>query len=181
MITILAFDPSITCTGWARVRHDGQNASLLNSGVIVPEGTKSSERLRDLYRRIQSVFSECDPANLDAVAVEFWQTTSFGKGRERNSNTLPLYGAAVGVAFVAALYMANAHSLPIHEVSVTDWGLKIPAGDEHKTKRVEAVRYYLGTDLRAKFTRQEAGNVADAALMAWWLAPRLEFEKARAA
>ena len=105
-------------------------------------------------------------SELVAVVVEMPQTVTRGKKGKRSAAHLPTYGMAVGMVLAAARTAGVRRITP----SATEWTRGLPGvdGDEYKTKRVRAVTYYYGAGWDKLLSRKQAGNVADAALLARW-------------
>ncbi len=166
-MTILAFDPSTTCTGWAVLGDAGDDGKFLGAGMIRPDKFDTlTDRLLDMA---EAVRERVRVAGADVVVVE----TPAATGRARAAQgfkgtplTIPIYGAAVGAAIVAC--GSTGKGVKVCGVASDEWTKhRVPTGrDPHKAMRVEYVKRLYGIEDLGP--RSLAGNVADAILIARW-------------
>jgi hypothetical protein len=169
---ILAFDPSLTCTGWAVLHEDGPDGKLIAHGVIrVPDKGSVWERCRAVCADTAALVAEWKPSR---VVVETPQTYSIGMGGKRSAATLPSYGMVVGALLATATLTAGAWT--IRDVSASEWSRGVPGtkGDTHKKARVQYAASVYGLDPSSFGAVSVAGNVADAVLLARWAHHRRE-------
>lgn len=163
-IGILAFDPSISLTGWAATAE----SQLLGAGLIRTSSGEADDRARSIYEDVRKTCAMFPKA--EAVIVEMPAAAGFGGGlKNRSPIYLPMYGVAVGVVFAAAL---SAVRCPVIGVSPNKWTKQMSApsskGDVHKEKRVRLVEQLYRLSPGALGARTTAGNVADAVLLSRW-------------
>jgi hypothetical protein len=173
---ILAFDPSMTCTGWAlleAVAGDSRGGKLLEHGYFAVDGETLVERVSHMQIMVVSILKRLPP---DLVVVE----TPAETGRVRDAQnfrgtamTTPIYGVAVGACIAACC--GRMGSLDVLGVPSDEWtkGREVPkcGADSKKMARVEYVQRTWGVTLGPK---SYAGNVADAVLIARWACWRHE-------
>lgn len=167
----LAFDPSISCTGWVLLqsRDDSLDGVYLAGGYIIPDSRDAPlvERILDLAKaigeRARLTAADCITIETPAATGRNKRAQSF-KG---TAITIPVYGAAVGACIVAA---ANGHHcIKIRGVPSDEWTKhRVPStrSDADKAARVAYVQEVYGVGNMGPKTY--AGNVADAALIARW-------------
>ena len=183
-LRILAFDPGLTCTGYALL---GDGAGAGASGCIFDSGTMRSKethlvpRLNEMAADVWAKVYENIDADLHVV-IEFPGTramppdkSSYGR---RSVRFLPHYGMAVGVVFatvrhcsIAAVACEKRKAMfGIITTEPGDWtrGLPKTKGDPHKEGRVRLVESIYGLSAGAMGAKTVAGNVADAVLLARW-------------
>lgn len=78
-VSIMALDPSTTCTGWALVESDGNLAYLIDYGEVEPAGATEIARLCNLDHKLRQVFKR---VKFDEGAVEAGFVSS-NKGRQQ--------------------------------------------------------------------------------------------------
>ena len=167
----LAFDPSISCTGWAllEAHNDTLDGEFRAGGYIIPDSREAPlvERILDLAKAIGE---RARVTEADCIIIETPAATGRNKAAQSfkgTAITIPVYGAAVGACIVAA---AGGHrGIKMRGVPSDEWTKhRVPStrSDADKSARVEYVRdlYKVG-DLGPK---SYAGNVADAVLIARW-------------
>lgn len=160
---ILAWDPSLSRTGWALLEESGPAINLREFGEFAPKDGPLADRCRDLNRFAARIIDATRP---DMIAVEL--PMACGSGKQRNAATLPNYGMAVGVVLAACHDAERETGAKVLTVAADVWGRSIPRGGkgEGKDGRVQAVRLVFGRDLMGTFKSLErASAVADAALM----------------
>lgn len=159
-MNLLAFDPSLSCTGWAVLREDGPTITLVDFGDFATKGEELFTRLAFIRQETKSRLKTYSP---DYVAVELPQA-GFVRGAKRSNTHLPSYGMAVGMVLAACIESG----VPVVTVTADEWGRRIARGGkgQAKTNRIGAVRIYLGVDLMETYKSEvRASGVADAALM----------------
>lgn len=160
---ILAFDPSLSRTGWALIHENGPAITLVEFGDFTPKAESLSDRCRELNRFAARIIDATKP---DMIAVELPQAR--GAKGPRSAATLPNYGMAVGVVLAACHDAEREAGAKVLTVSADEWGRSIPRGGKGEAKegRIQAVRLIFGRDLMDTFKSAErASAVADAALM----------------
>lgn len=177
---LLAFDPSMTCTGWAIIqRHPGgaDQGDLVEAGTITTDALESDDhvaRVQLIAREVKALIDDEEP---QTVALELPSPFVQKQERTRRRSGQPAYGMAVGAVIAAAGIPFNLKTCrPITPPSVVGWppnvwtrglppGVRSTRDDRNKAVRVEyAARLYSRRpeDFGAK-TR--AGDVADAVLI----------------
>ncbi|MBS0187937.1 MAG: crossover junction endodeoxyribonuclease RuvC [Planctomycetes bacterium] len=175
---LLAFDPSLSCTGWALLNQDGPSISLANFGFFEPpEGDDLAPKLKFIHTTTRERIKAAAP---DVISVELPQTVSMGQSR--NARTLPSYGAAVGIVLAAAIESGA----KVVTITATEWGrlAKRTRGraGAAKENRVQMVRVYFGVELGVTIrNKAKAGNVADAALLGRYAINKIDTERLVAA
>jgi hypothetical protein len=166
---IVGIDPSLGCTGWAVLEHDGSLLGrMVEGGTIKPSDGTLAERAGQIADEVAQLLQ---PLDLARVVLEFPAKTkrppSWTAG-ERSILTLPNYGLCVGAVFQAIRWTCQDLLVT---VAADEWtGGDIPSsdGDEHKTKRVEYVTQLYNLKPGSLGAKTYAGNVADAVLLARW-------------
>lgn len=168
---ILAFDPSLTCTGWALLRSHAEhpNGVIMGMGYLQPDGIPSDDlavRILDLAKGIGQRAAE---SMADLIVIETPAATGRAPGGQSFRSTVmtaPVYGAAVGACITAC----GAFGVKVCGVPADKWtqGFGVPSsrGDTFKVRRVEYVCRQWG--LESLGPKTYAGNVADAVLIARW-------------
>lgn len=175
-IRVIAFDPSIRCTGYAVLEETGSPTHptfgrFVEAGTIKPKGTGVAERLLDLGNSVSQLLEESQP-QAQVVVVEMPADQAIPEGKRRfkgSALSIPVYGAAVGVVLLAARY--GAPSAELMDPSSTDWtGGDVPSSrdDEHKVARVRYAETLWRLKAGALGSKTDAGNVADALFLARW-------------
>ena len=149
---------------------------LTDTGFIRP-GSKSDDKRcwkiwRGLSDALYPIIDDTRWADEMAAVVE----TPFGRGipqaNGRGMNTAvtgPVYGMAVGAALVGAVELFGDNVLCVKSNEWTK-NLKLPKADAKKLNRVRAAQLYWNTD------REMDGDIADAALLAFWATSRVDPE-----
>jgi len=187
-VILMAFDPSMSCTGVAVIR-DGERANapkfdnyresgtLIQAMTITPDGdTKDyAARLTSLFMQCRALLDEFTPS---VVVVELPSTHAPSQARGMQRVGQPIYGAAVGAVISAAACPANLQTCeritPPRVLAYPPdvWTRSLPPlarrtrEDKYKTERVKlAAAIYLRSpeEFGAK---SNAGDVADAVLLA---------------
>ena len=174
---VLGIDPSMTMTGFALVSIEGDQTRLEFAGTIKPKGETVIQRVEDLCAQLYLAIKKArGEGAIDLCAIETPQTTSFGRSRQRNTNTLPLYGMAVGAAIATAERITNARTIG---VSASEWGMRIRTGGAGKPGRIAYAGLVIGdwATVTGGMNKEQLEAVADAALLADW-AGRRELAKA---
>ncbi len=168
----LAFDPSLSCTGYAMLKRDGsENGELLEAGTVTPQGEKKDyvARLASLTDQVRELIRNCRPV---VVVVEL--PTRHGHSRTSDEGKYqtgqPIYGSAVGACIAAARVPIDDSMLPprIIGLHADSWTRRLPGtrNDPDKRGRViyaAAVYRRRPEDFGAKTVAKE---VADAVLLA---------------
>lgn len=183
---VLAWDPSLRCTGFALVR----GTELLDAGMITPSPSEGHpfERLLDLQAEAQAVIDGMHkvgevvdgmhrtgpirgPEDLTCAVVEWPRWNEARTQGQRQGGSIATYGMAVW-AVTNLRYPAG---VPILTPSVTDWSRKYAgtAKDKYKERRQRQAEGLYVLPRRALGPVTTAGNVADAALLAHWVVQRL--------
>jgi len=170
---ILAFDPSLTCTGWAMIETDGtSDGRYIAAGYIQPTKFEQlTDRILDLASAIEARVRRDIP---DVIVIETPAATGRARSGQRFAGTaltIPVYGAAVGACIVACgVCRLRSNSIVIVGTASDEWtkARDTPrcSGDADKTNRVEYVRRVW--NLPPLGPKSLAGNVADALLIARW-------------
>lgn len=168
---ILAFDPSKECTGFALVEGDGTaDPRLVTAGKITFSDTQKKDVLAwtsGLFAEVLGVIKQDQP---DRVVVELPASKNkpWSKIDKQAPLHIPTYGIAVGCVLLAVM-----HEMPtrdrIDTVPVDLWSRGIARGGEHKEGRVRAAAYAFGVEVSWFGCKTDAGNLADAALLARWV------------
>lgn len=106
------------------------------------------------------------------VVVETWWTKGLPPSAQSQDDHsrrwIPAYGASVGVTVMAAQSWGQLVELRTVAADAWAWsGVPGTRGDPHKEARVRYVEQFLGVDLSG-VAKTNAGNVADAILLAYW-------------
>lgn len=166
---ILAIDPSLSCTGYA----------VLNGTIIRAMGKVTSDGDGDAYERACSISNqlcrELEPhigPDTAAVVVEAPQIVARGLAGKRSAATAPNYGIVVGVVTrdIHRLIQERETSAVLLRPSATVWTAGLPGTrkDPKKRGRVQLVSSLYGLGLGALGSVTDAGNIADAILLARW-------------
>lgn len=166
MSTILAIDPSLTCTGWA-VLHGPD--TVPHFGLIrTPKAKPFLDRVVEVCADLASLVVTYSPG---AVVIETPATVMAG-GRHRAVVSGATYGFLAGAAYAHLMIAAR---VPVEGVAATVWTKSLgPAvsrtrGDPHKQNRVRAVEYMVPALKGMLGPKTTAGNIADAILLGrWW-------------
>ena len=78
-VSIMALDPSTTCTGWAHIESDGHRCYLIDYGEVQPCGATEIARLCNLDWNLRQLFKR---RKFDEGAVEAGFVSS-NKGRQQ--------------------------------------------------------------------------------------------------
>lgn len=168
-MSILAFDPSKTCTGWAVLQDDGSpDGELVEAGTIKPAekpGQSPSIWIADVHHQVCKLMHRICPSH---VAVEFPFCRPRGGPKSKRSDlTLPTYG--MGVCAVVCGVNAWFEPGKVECVPVDTWARGMPKDDEYKTWRVRMAAQYYNRQPEEFGPKTIAGNVADAVLLARWV------------
>jgi Holliday junction resolvasome RuvABC endonuclease subunit len=161
---LLAFDPSLSKTGWALLTESGPAINLTEFGDFEPKGSDLADRCNQINRFAARIIDGTKP---EAIAVEL-PRAGFIRGESRSATHLPSYGMAVGVVLAACHDAERETGAKVITVAADVWGRSIPRGGKGEAKegRIQAVRLMFGRDLMDTFKSAErASAVADAALM----------------
>lgn len=186
---IHAVDPSLTCTGYAVINDDGsENGILIDAGTHIPHKGTLAERALELGADIFDGFRSLR-ADVCVVELPFAKTRG-GPKATRSAMLLPNYGIAVGMALSAAgRWVADSASVSglmtsrrVVAVPADEWSRGVPGTmrDPLKTKRVAMAAYLYNRPVSDFGTKSNAGNVADAVLLARWAMLRNRLEAAAA-
>jgi len=185
---LMAFDPSMSCTGVAVIR-DGErvnapkfdnyreSGTLIQAMTIIPEGENNDypTRITSLFMQARALLDEFEPS---VVVVELPSRHAPSQARGMQRVGQPIYGSAVGAVIAAAACPVNLDTarkitpprLLAYPPDV--WTRSLPPGarntreDKYKEGRVRlAASIYLRRpeEFGAK---SKAGDVADAVLLA---------------
>lgn len=179
---ILAFDPSIKCTGYALVCTESLpnhgNGCLLEAGTITPEG-EGPLRCFDLWDRVREEIYRAVP-NVVVVETPMATKQRFAP-QERSSLHLPTYGMAVGVVLLAARHSRRSGPdgdswYELMHPAADEWTKGMPGSknDKNKTRRVAYAASLYGREVTDFGPVTTAGNVADAVLLAFWAMGRAD-------
>jgi len=200
-IRSLAFDPSLTCTGFALcdVWDDGRmpQIALRRFGYIEPPDKAGKD---DLWERAMAISEACameameasvlaDMASYDVsirlqvCAVEMPMTQMGGVKEARSSAHLPGYGVVCGaVASCIKCEFQHPHR-PVYAKlycpSATLWSGGIKTGGKGKPNRIAMANMMTGMDIVEHVGKSRAENVADAILLARWAAIKHRVETGR--
>lgn len=183
---LVAFDPSLSCTGWAVVksmpREAGtasdawQNGMLVAAGTITPEGETQDypARLSSLWSEARALLDEHEPGVV-VVELPSKHVPTQGRGKQRTGQ--PIYGSAVGAVVGAAACPFNARTglriTPPRMLAFPPdvWTRSLPPGprmtrdDPHKTRRVMYAASLYGRRVEDFGGKTRGGDVADAILI----------------
>lgn len=180
-MTHLAFDPSSTITGWAVLREGpGPEGTILDMGIIRAK-SDGLARQQQLAADVREVYADAVRWAGGAgggpltIVIERPEDHAVGAGRQnfgrRGFADLATYGRAVGCveATILALHPLDRILSPCP----SEWvgrgrGAPSSRGDEHKEKRVKYVEWMWKLEAGALGCKTNAGNVADAVLLAHW-------------
>lgn len=184
---IVAFDPSVSCTGWAVLAIDGSaDGRLREKGTHRPDDKqKLPAKIAELHRDVSGLLKELQAWSVVAMIVVEFPVASKRKPsagfRKRSGLTLPSYGIAVGAVYGPALtFQENNKGVRIITPAADQWtGGDIPSteNDEHKTERVALVESMYDLQRGELGAPTYAGNVADAVLLARWGLGRIDAPK----
>lgn len=153
---------------------------LHDYGIITSNDKASwAERAReviDSIREVRLAFNQAclgvEGFPLKGLAIEF---PGPGVSSARNIAYLPRYGVAVGWAMGAVLGSEGPGWDWTETPTASEWSKQIGApgtkNDEHKTRRQDYIRRFLGIEM--DIAKSLGGDVADAILIAHWAAQRL--------
>lgn len=171
-MSILAFDPSKTCTGWAVLEDDGTpDGRLVEAGTIKHDsahGCSPHMWIGDIQREVVGLHAR---VRSPVVAIETPAETgkAWGGYRNRSVLSIPVYGMAVG-AVVAAINTIEWDGLKaVICVPVDEWAGRMPTGGDHKPHRVRMAAMLYEREQESFGTKTDAGNIADAVLLARWV------------
>lgn len=162
-IIVVAFDPSITRTGYAALRKvEGcPDPEPIEFGAITPtkkrnrKAIPSTERIEQLVAEIRAVVARFDGANF-VVEITSGKTSKRHKGRGAGLGT---YGMAVG-RVVGELLATQPHVRQIYE---NEWTRGFSKGDR---KRTAALAYPAYGEIEQE--RDPEGDISDALMLAEW-------------
>lgn len=171
---VFAVDPSLTCTGWAKLDGSGTKPKLMRIGAVMGDdkircplerGFQVANELMDDFEK------ECE--DVTHIIVESPQTVTKGKLGKRSNAHLPSYGVGVMSCYMILRMAAPAavlvgDKLVIETVSATTWAMGMRIDDKHKSNRVLAVETDFELEHGSLGVKTKAGNIADAALLGRW-------------
>jgi hypothetical protein len=180
MNTIVAFDPSLSCTGYAVLMADGER--LEDAGII-----RADDEQADQYTRAKSITEQAldvlekyakgagGACPIAAVAIEAPRTNGAGMRGKRSTAHLPGYGMVVGTLTYGVDLLRSGYGFELMRPSATEWTRGFPPtnGDQHKERRVALVCHMFNLEADALGPKTIAGNVADAVLLGRWAAGRV--------
>lgn len=180
---IVAFDPSMTCVGWAvlsREHGDLDHGILLEAGTIRTDELETADtigRLQLIAKETAAMIDEHEPS---IVAVELPSTFVPSQGRGMQRRGQPTYGMAVGVVIAATSTPRTSKygriTTPPRVIGWPPdvWTRALPpearrtSDDKNKTRRVaHAARIYQRTP-ESFGPKTRAGDIADAVLVGWY-------------
>lgn len=169
---ILALDPAKGCTGWAVLEDDGSpDGAILGAGTIkvATDGRSAHVWLGDLAREVLALHAK---ERTEYVAIET-PSESSGGSRSRYANraatSMPVYGMAVGCVIAAVNTIEWEGLKAVVCVPVDHWARYLKTGGKHKPERVRVAAMLYGREVREFGTKSDAGNVADAVILARWV------------
>jgi len=168
---ILAFDPSLSCTGWAllRVHAEHPDGLILGMGYIQPDGAPPDDLAARILDLANGIGKRAAESAADLIVIETPATTGRAAGGQSfrgTAMTIPIYGAAVGACItVCGRECAKVRGVP-SDMWTKGRGVPSSRGDALKTRRVEYVCRQWG--VKSLGPKTYAGNVADAVLIARW-------------
>lgn len=174
---LLAFDPSLSATGYAVLQIDGStHGRLIDAGRIVPDGETKDypARLASLFREAKGLIDEHEA---QAVVVELPSAHAPMQSRGMNRVGQPIYGAAVGAVLSAAAmpfrWESGERITPprVLAFEAHEWTRGLPPecrrtrDDPHKERRVRFAATCYERRAEDFGARSNAGDVADAVLL----------------
>lgn len=177
---LIAFDPSMTCVGWAILTREpgGHDAGeLVDAGTIRADSLEASEviaRVQLIGREAKALVDDEEPS---IVAVELPSTFVPSQGRGMQRRGQPTYGMAVGAVIDAVSVPFNfKQRRPITPPQVIGWppdvwtralpsGVRSTKDDQYKTARVEHAARMFNRRPEDFGPKTRAGDVADAVLI----------------
>lgn len=156
-IIVVAFDPSITCTGFAAMRgylNSDREPELLEFGKIKPDskGGRSITRINEIVDQVLAV-AERYPHATFGIEVTSGKTSKRHKGGGAGLGT---YGMLVGHVSRALIDSQN-HVRQIYE---NDWTAGFSKGDRKRTAAIAYPTY-------REFEQQDSGgDISDAIMLA---------------
>lgn len=155
-LTVLAIDPSSTCTGYAVFA----GGKLVDAGRLTPARTRDDANVR-ILAMLDALDDLCrEHAELSHIVIE---DTSGKVGRRHGGAGagLAIHGKAVGAVWLHLLLRRHA---PLTLVRENDW----TRGTPKDTRKLRVARAHRGAYDPAQ---DKGGDVADAiGLGEWWLA-----------
>lgn len=179
-IRVLAFDPSLSCTGFALadVWDDGRMPAIKvhRFGYIIPPGTE-----KKLWERVSACADMCESewtmaVDLQVVAVEMPMIVTGGVREDRSIAWLPGYGVMCGAVADRMEQRIRNEDIGIEQrrtfyaPSATDWSSGLRTGGRGKPERISMANLHTGFDLVKIVGKTHAEEVADAILLARWTA-----------
>ncbi len=137
---LLAFDPSMTCTGWAlleteyHMKHpDGE---LLGAGLVTPEGEGNEKRALSMVLQVCALVEEHSPGMV-VLELPAERRLAWGGFKGQSVMGAATYGLAVGAALAGVIKGGQLMSR-IRMVPVDSWAPAKSGGkrDKHKQSRV---------------------------------------------
>lgn len=177
---LIAFDPSMTCVGWAVMsREPGapDTGELVAAGTIRTDALEASEtiaRIQLIGREAKALVDDEEPS---IVAIELPSTFVPSQGRGMQRRGQPNYGMAVGAVIDAASVPFNfKQRRPVTPPRVIGWppdvwtrslptGVRTTRDDKYKTARVEHAARMFNRRPEDFGPKTRAGDVADAVLI----------------
>lgn len=185
-IRSLAFDPSLSCTGFALadVWDDGRMPSIALRRFGYIEPTEASGA--DLWTRawevaeasaLEALAGYTQTIAIQVVAVEMPMTSMGGmKDQIRSTSWLPNYGVLCGAVASRLATEAELKDTGFCCPSATLWSSGIKTGGKGKPNRIAMANMMAGVDLVSLVGKTRAENVADAILLGRWAAIRHRVE-----
>jgi|GEM_PF-6947282 len=142
------------------------------AGLVRPEGDDTGSRLWSLWDQIRVLLATYGQPDDLPVVVEFPAARAIPASAgsfQRSVLTLPTYGCAVGVAYIASATHTN--NLAVMTPAADEWpwkGVPSTKNDPHKEGRVRYAASLFGLSPTSMGAKSVAGNVADAMLMGSW-------------
>lgn len=179
-MSIIAVDPSLSCTGYAIINGDG--TQIIEYGKIKPDCDGDAyDRSLSIAQHVATVIHMNIDDWTEAIVVEQPQTYCKGLGGKRSAVNAPNYGMVVGMVTMAVQQeIAKAFSRAVFlRPSASLWtrGKVGTKGDRHKTNRVRSVELQYGLPVGSLGCKADAGNIADAIMLARWGVDELERRK----
>lgn len=177
---LLAFDPSMTCVGWAVLEREPggpDHGRLLDAGTIRADSIDTSDviaRTQLIGREAKALVDDEEPS-IVAVELPSKFVPSQGRGMQRRGQ--PTYGMAVGAVIDAVSIPFNfKHRRPMTPPRVIGWppdvwtrslprGAQATKDDQYKTARVEHAARMFNRRPEDFGPKTLAGDVADAVLI----------------
>lgn len=181
---VFAVDPSLSCSGWAKLDGSGVAPKLIGIGAVMGDDKIRCplERGFAMANELMDDF-EANCEDVTHIIVESPQTVTKGKSGKRSNAHLPSYGVGVMGCYMILRMGAPAATLAgdklvIETVSATQWAMGMKSDDKHKSGRVLAVETQFNLSPGSLGVKTKAGNIADAALLGTWYINNLRLRNA---